>query len=373
MRIAFLHSCLEPGKDGVGDYTRQLAAESLRQGHQVCLVALNDPFVSGIREEESVFRLGRDKPWADRIQAAKAFLTRFGPNRVSLQFVCYGFHPKGLAFEIAGRLRELIGETPCQLMFHELWIGAERGAAIKARLVGALQRHAVLRLIGLLRPNVVHTTNPVYKHLLNARGVPARELPLFGLIPIEPDGSADWVDAQLQSTRADWIFGIFGALHPVWPPEPLLSLLEEAGRLHRRRIVVTGIGRIGPGQSLWESLAARYGDRFGFVHFGQRSPAEVSQFLQRIDFGIATTPWSIIGKSASVSTMLDHGVPVIVNRDELRFPVPETARDPLLHKLDDELPQKIGGWGRRPPASGLARIGGQFLKDLVPCGCSRAL
>ena len=50
MKIAFITSCLEPGKDGVGDYTRSLAAESSRNGHEVCLLALNDRHVDRERE-----------------------------------------------------------------------------------------------------------------------------------------------------------------------------------------------------------------------------------------------------------------------------------------------------------------------------------
>lgn len=32
MRLAFICVSLEPGRDGVGDYTRSLAAECIRQG-----------------------------------------------------------------------------------------------------------------------------------------------------------------------------------------------------------------------------------------------------------------------------------------------------------------------------------------------------
>ena len=42
MKLLFLCSSLEPGRDGVGDYTRRLAGECLRQGHEVRLLSLND-------------------------------------------------------------------------------------------------------------------------------------------------------------------------------------------------------------------------------------------------------------------------------------------------------------------------------------------
>jgi hypothetical protein len=40
MRIVFLCFSLEPGRDGVGDYTRALAGELIRPGHEVCAVAM---------------------------------------------------------------------------------------------------------------------------------------------------------------------------------------------------------------------------------------------------------------------------------------------------------------------------------------------
>ena len=45
MVILFLTGCLQPGKDGVGDYTRLLARECIRQGQACCLIALDDPYV----------------------------------------------------------------------------------------------------------------------------------------------------------------------------------------------------------------------------------------------------------------------------------------------------------------------------------------
>jgi hypothetical protein len=41
MKLLFITGCLEPGKDGVGDYTRELATECARRGHAVFLISLN--------------------------------------------------------------------------------------------------------------------------------------------------------------------------------------------------------------------------------------------------------------------------------------------------------------------------------------------
>jgi Trk K+ transport system NAD-binding subunit len=42
MKIAFICGSLEPGRDGVGDYTRRLAGELVKQQHEVLVIAFND-------------------------------------------------------------------------------------------------------------------------------------------------------------------------------------------------------------------------------------------------------------------------------------------------------------------------------------------
>ena len=42
MKIIFLTGSLEKGRTGVGDYTRLLASECKRLGHEVQTIALND-------------------------------------------------------------------------------------------------------------------------------------------------------------------------------------------------------------------------------------------------------------------------------------------------------------------------------------------
>jgi hypothetical protein len=52
MKIFLLCGSLEHGKDGVGDYTRRLAGELIRQGHNTAIISLNDRFIEGVVREE---------------------------------------------------------------------------------------------------------------------------------------------------------------------------------------------------------------------------------------------------------------------------------------------------------------------------------
>ncbi|MEI6349870.1 MAG: hypothetical protein WCP06_02045 [Verrucomicrobiota bacterium] len=379
MKIVFITSCLEPGKDGVGDYTSALAQECVNQGHLCCLIALNDSFIANepVRSAGVVptLRMGRQQPWGERISVAQKMISESAPDRVSLQFVGYGFHPKGIVHGLAVRLRELIGDTPLHLMFHELWIGAQAGAPLKERLIGALQKHFILGLLRALPPFAVHTSNPAYRERLARCGVAAGILPLFGSVPI-PSADCDntWLWNELGKSGLSpvnreefWYFGFFGTLHPVWPPEPLFSYLEQAGQIHGRKIALVAVGRLGSGEALWRSLVARYADRFTFCRLGERSPEQVGQVFRLLDYGIAASPWIIIGKSASAAALLEHGLPLIVNRDEVRYPfaIVDEGYSPLLCKMQPELVESLPELKRRPSELRLAAITAQFLREIA--------
>jgi hypothetical protein len=105
-----------------------------------------------------------------------------------------------------------------------------------------------------------------------------------------------------------------------------------------------------------------------FGKLGEQSAADISQLLQNADFGIATSPWQLIGKSGSAAAMLDHGLPVIVNRDDwhLRSEIAKMdAQDPLLHRLDDSLEdQLVAGLTKRKPVHRLPAIAAQLIQKM---------
>jgi hypothetical protein len=54
MKIVFVCGSVEIGRDGVGDYTRQLGLELLNQGHEVRIIGINDK-VSSVHTEDAIF------------------------------------------------------------------------------------------------------------------------------------------------------------------------------------------------------------------------------------------------------------------------------------------------------------------------------
>jgi hypothetical protein len=358
VKIAFICNCLEPGKDGVSDYATLLAGECERHGHPTRMLALNDPFVASTAAVEAGARFSSSLSWAVRIEKAADQIRKFAPDFVSLQFVCYGFHPRGIDLFLAARLREIIGSSPVQIMFHEIWIGTGREAGFKDRFMGAIQRYGILRILRALDVRVVHTSNAPYAASLRACGLAASILPLFGSVPQPPPGRA------LRRRGDTLVFGLFGTLHPVWPPEPLITNLIKTGK----KIEIAHIGRIGhAGEALWEKLVRDYGRNIKIRRLGEQPLESIAEFFSsEIDFGISTTPWALTGKSATVASMLEHGLPVIVNRDDWHstIEIPEQAFSPLLIRMDNSFFAKLSASRRSEPKAILPEIAAQFLRDL---------
>ena len=387
MRIAFITSCLEPSRDGVGDYLLELSRECVRQGHDCCLVAGRDPWVEQPQEEppsrdamaRSILRLPVTLPWPQVGDRVREFLRSFQPDWIGLQLVPYGWHPKGILAGIAPHLRSMVGETPVHVMCHELWVGNDLDASLKLRAVGAIQQLFLLRLLRQLQPRVIHTSNPAYRLRLQRCGFEAIELPLFGNIPVAEQTADAWLWPQLQArglaiderTRSSyWLIGLFGALYPNWEPEPLLTHLTEAAASLQKTVAILSAGYLKTGEGLWAELERRYGDRFHWLKLGPLPPRKISEYLLSLDAGLAASPYSLIGKSGTVAATIDHGLPVIASFEKPQRGIPTppppisfqsrviSPYEPLLERLKQ-------GFDKQPPRSRLPEVASQFLADLA--------
>lgn len=391
MRIAFVTGSLAPGRDGVGDYSRDLAAACVRAGHACVAVALHDHDAAGASEcvqhargtPVPVLRLASTRPWPQRAAQARAWLDRFEPDRVSWQFVAYAFQPRGLVARLGAALAAAAPPARTHVMVHETWIGGHRASPLKHRLMGVLQRRGIVKLFDRLQPAVVHTSNAAYVAMLGSTGIHAGVLPLCGSIPVAPRRHVDWLGDQLvgagvppgSATRAAaWRFGLFGTIPPQWNPDDVLPVLAEAAAATRVTPILASVGRLGPGERVWSRARHQYADRFRFATLGERSAEEVSWFLQDIDAGLATSPWTLIGKSATTAAMIDHGLPVIVSRDDVQFDFAVPAPDePLLVRPADLARAGMpGAWPRRPARDGVDRLAQSFLEALAT-GDARAM
>lgn len=371
MKLLFLCTSLEPGRDGVGDYARLLAEACIDAGHECRLVALNDADVTesiiewqrGRSHDLYCMRLSTKSAWHERLAAAQAVVHEFSPDWLSWQLVPYGFSPKGLiaselsAFNVLGRDRSV------HVMLHELWIGLSRGEPLKNLAWGSLQRRRLLHFLRALNPAVIQTSNVVYQTVLGREGCACNILPLFGNVPVNE------IVPTIPSPT-EWAGGIFGTVHPQFKAEPCFDILSRGAKASGRKLRILGLGRLGPhGEALFAHLRENYRDQLEAVIIGEKEPAELSRLLQSLDFGIATHPWGLLGKSGVVAAMLDHGLPVIVPRDDwvLRvrpFEVPPIDRQVV--KLSEMPPELMAGRvaRKRRPEPRLEEVARIFIESL---------
>ena len=366
--------------DGVGDYTRWLAVEATRQGASCRLLALADrhievPVIDRDPSGLESLRLPFSMTWTERLRMAKEFLAASPADWVSLQFVPYSFQRWGVAGKLVRSLPELVGRSRLHVMFHEVWI--DGGMSARRRLVSAAQRRSILTL-GAYPDALIHTSNGTYQHALAAHDVRARRLPLFGSVPVG-DGVADaWLAPLLAQVGCDglserrhrhdwWVFAMFGTLHPVWPSQPLLDELQASAAAAGKRIAIVAAGRLGAGESVWEAMSSSFGSRVPMLRLGEQPVVRISELFNTADFGIATTPLALIGKSATVAAMFDHGLPVVVNRDDCRWPS-SAALDPreaaLVIPMGQDLAARLRSARRLAREWRLPSVANQWMADM---------
>lgn len=374
MKIAFLTKSLEAGRDGVGDYVRQLVGELGRQGHPALGIALADT-ADALDDGSPVVRLNRLRTWGQRIQQAQAALACFAPDWVSLQFVPYAWHRRGYAFGLAERLRPLVADRRRHLMYHELWVGLNRHDRPVNRLHGVLQRHAILRLHHAFAPRVVHTQAPAYLEVLARESIAARRLPLFGNLPVLPVNRGDarraFLARHVPSVAAEHAFiaGWFGTIHPEWDGAEAVGRLVAACEHGARSPVLVSLGRIGhAGTALVARLRTALPPDTAIVELGETPPDEASRVLALLDLALTPNPLALAPKSGTVAACLDHGLPVLVTRNDWvpRGGGHQANTEPLLLESPAGTPIDLAAVfaARRPAAARLPAVVAQLLADL---------
>jgi hypothetical protein len=318
MRIAFICGSLEEGSSGVGDYVLRLArCLQSREIHCLC-IALSDGYVDTTLESTFIDREGdpilctrissRD-PWSNKQSHLQQSLDSFNPDWISLHYVPYAFHNKGLAYQLSRCLCSLDVAVHWHVMLHELWFFSWH--RLSSWVLAPVQKLLLKNLISSLDVNVIHTSNFYYQEGIRSIGLKAHILPMFGSIsPI--------TETTSHSTYHGWRFVLFGGILPDWDPGPLMrAIIGIAHQQSIPSIEFLSIGIAGAyGSILWASLASTAPAGVVYKLLGSLDSEDVSYWLQHSDFGITTSPSHLIGKSSTVAAMIEHGLPVIVSRLE---------------------------------------------------------
>jgi hypothetical protein len=285
-------------------------------------MALNDPYInreiSEIQIIEdvsiSVLRFPVTLSWAIRVRSARKWLEEFNPHWVSLQFVPFGFHPKGLSFGLARHLESIIGSYPLHWMFHELWVLWSFPLSLRKRLLGQVQRIGLRSCLEKLKPKAVATHLPIYKEELKKLGWKVTLLPLHGNIPIYPPAEANqWLEVRsgLPANGQDIKGGFFGNILPTLNPSMVADWISKV-KMPGRNLVILSAGKIGgESECLWNSLTREFANNATFLRLGELDERDSSFYFSTLDYGLTAYPPELMGKSGSVAAMREHGLPVV--------------------------------------------------------------
>jgi hypothetical protein len=312
----------------------RLAIGLAAEGHEAIVIAVRDLLALGqapvqaTRGGVRVVRLSGRVADDDSGHWLSEELAAFAPDWVILQFVCWGFADRGVLDPPPAGLIRALSRHRVAVYCHELWLGLERGASLRHRWWGRRQRESILRMLKLLRPAAVLTSNPVYSSVLRRFGWDAGIVPLLSNIPVHEGAAADLLQMlEQRAGRLPWntreealVLAVFGTVFPGWEPEPALRWLQAEAQRRGRRVVLISIGRPGPkGGELLKRHTRNVGISSSTVILGEAGPQIVSGLLQTADIGLPSNGWLLLGKSGVAAAMRAHGLPMLIVRQEHAF------------------------------------------------------
>ena len=308
MKILFICGSAEPGKDGVGDYTRRLCGELIKTGHQAQILSLCDlktiVFTNNNQEIDGVKVVVDRIPVAtstnERYILAQMTINSFIPDWISLQYVPYSFNPKGLSFWLPSFLKKLKGNHKWHIMFHELWLGIDVESSFRHKCIGKWQQLIVKKIIKNLNPYQINTQNQLYQFHLQTQTIKADILPIFGNIPIT---------ATKNEANKFTQFVLFGMIHPRAPFKDFINDLEGHKDKLNKPIKFVFIGKNGPELSNYLKVLEGYDMKYEVM--GIQTESIISQVLIDSDYGISTTPYFQTEKSGVYAAYKEHQINTI--------------------------------------------------------------
>lgn len=311
MKILFLCGSLEPGKDGVGDYTRRLSGELIRKGNEVSIISLCDKHVNNYIDEDQfventlvqVSRIPENATLDSKLTFVKKNIKTKCPEFISIQFVPYSYNLKGLPFWLPNFLNKLKGSHKWHIMFHELWIGMNKNSDFKSKCFGFLQKKIVSKTLKILQTSHINTQTNLYQQKISKLGYVADLLPLFSNVL---NVSENEVGTIVKKSGEEVVFVLFAGIHFGAPVKSFIKELKNEVQESFRFIFVGSCG-----DSINEWISVLEIEEISYEVKGFCSNQEVSEILSESSYGVTTTPYLLVQKSGSVAALLEHHLPVI--------------------------------------------------------------
>jgi hypothetical protein len=332
MKILFICGSLEMGKDGVGDYTRRLSQHLEQQGHQIILVAIHDrhlarPASPSFDPSFCTHRFSSSLTWSLRATHLETITDHHRPDWISVQFVPFSFHPKGLCYNWLWLQNQIAQKYPLHVMFHETWVGWDMPEKLTTRILGFLQL-SLFTLFHFSGSSACTSTQlPLHQRRLHPHGFHAQLLPLFSNIGIARTDRTLVRSGLIASHYPDApdhlrIAGFFGNLQGSFDPD----LFVEWAQAHETEpwLILAAGQHDSASQRRWEEIVRRRLPCHQYAAIGSLSDHEVSYYMQALDLGFSAYPEELIGKSGAAAAMWEHGLTIVstgrFNRRQQHFP-----------------------------------------------------
>lgn len=365
MKIAIICGSLQPGQDGVGDYTRRLAGELIKLGNEVIAIALNDRHLNVTANETQdadgvslqALRIPAAIAEPERYNILQTRLTDFKPEWISLQFVPYSFHIKGIPFKLFSKLAALKIEAKWQVLFHEIWL--DKTERLSQNVVKLLQKTAIYSGLKILKPNVVNTTIAYNQQRLKAIGTSSSVLRLFG--NINPGTDAIAVTNGIVKDAINVLY--FGG-----PPRSeylnqVIAGLVAFCKSSAKKVNVVLVSGNSPAKDAFKDILVEklspYGSLVNDMGFVETS--ELSSLLSNCSVGVVRSEPYFLGKSGSAVAMLEHGLPIWLPKWTNQSPVDYDFRKHLIHARLNE----AGNQGHENYSGLLPSVAQQFITQLA--------
>lgn len=356
MKLIFICASLQQGRDGVGDYSRRLAGELIRNGHQIYIIAVNDRYIENIIEEIqldgvtkiSTLRLAEKITWKEKIIYTRRCIDSFRPDWVSLQYVPHAYQRKGMPFQLIYFLRKINSNRfYWHFMLHELWVGELKSDGFKLQIIKFFEQYILKKIILFLNPKKIHVSNNLYQSFLLFRlNVHADVLSVFSNFILRENNNMDFQSSNnidinfIKENRAKYFLVTnFGSYYYKWwdisnAISALLIMAEKEGK----ELVLISLGKI----SNQEQVIWSQNNCVKNIVLGEESADNITTWLTKFtDIGIVTTPYLLLNKSGSFQVFKQHGVPVVVLYKRWLYRVPIKMENNEADYLFDEINNKI--------------------------------
>jgi hypothetical protein len=323
MKILLICGSLEPGRDGVGDYSRNLKLEFVKQGHQVFLLALNDRHASTLIEnaahkEISETRLPASMEARERFIKLQDITEAFAPDWISLQFVGYSFHKRAIVFDLAKQFRRLKISANVHIMFHEIWQGESSDSTLKDKIIGFFQKRSAIAVVKALKPKCISTTNGYYQKSLLKAGIDTNKIPVFSNMPLGDSTRKkiyERLPADFRNNNADYVLAcFFGGFHPHdLLVERIKQLSVNVRDQLNKKLIVTHAGKSPGIKEQFTELHEATGIPMHIL--GEWAENDIADYLGACDVSLSNHPKVLFEKSGSIAAALYNQCPVIILRD----------------------------------------------------------